>query len=764
MAQRFLGICPQQERPLVVVSPRTSGPYFAPLVKAYLESHGWHDVSWVSIRPKVRVSLWETRRMKRLLEPSPKVLVVDDHPNTGVTFGLILGWLCHLGVAPKDVVILAPSHPRRPGWHLPAGTPGAEEVTIIRVEPSAFYKARLLDDSAFLLLLKGLDQASQWASAVVVPCKEIDAVNREFAEQATEGIQVRLKRLYRIRATRGDGTPEEVLVLAKSVGWGWWGYHAYLVGKRLEGSVPPVLGLREGLLISRWVGAARGSERRPSLRAIREAIPAYVAARVKALPMAEDPCCDDTAFDSSDWELLADAFEGVYGWVLRRLKRRALRQAMRKYLAPRPTVIDGALRPEEWVQTPKGLCKVDYEHHAFGSTEANIVDPAYDLASAIFEFALSEDAEQELLLLYTRETGDTTVRDRLCLHKITYGLRALRRARYEIVHEPGSPRNPFWNGRFTLARDFLVHHMGRLCASGMGRPCPTLWTERLFFLDLDGVFDRFDGDGFGFPHTTACGVEAISLLLGHGVSVVLNTARSAKHVRRYCETYGLHGGVAEHGSVFVDQVCRREIPLVDGEASEQLALCRQAIQGLPNVFVDPDYEYAVRAYRYGQRGTVGLPDEEVRAFLHQRRFDRLTCLVSAEETYIVSANVCKETGMEAVKRLHGTSGVPVAAIGSTSHDIPMLLAAEFAYAPSNCSSEVRALVAAGKCRVMRRPYQAGLLLAVRDALQRWGVEVRPAYTGSAGPPGRHPLIWALLQAADRSRIQQWLAALRFRSL
>ena len=761
MAQRFLGIYPQQERPLVVVGPRTAGAYFAPLVKAYLESHGWHDVPWVSIRPKAGVSLWETRRMRRLLEPSPRVLVVDDHPNTGTTFGLVLRWLCHLGVAPEDIVFLAPSHPKRMGWHLPAGTPGAKDVTVIRLEPSAFHKARLLAKEPAQWFLKCLGLRLDGASAVVSPSPQADAVNRRFAEQATDGFHVRLKHLYHLRAGAVGAPPQDAWVLAKSVGWGWLGYHAYLVGKRLEGSVAPVIALREGLVISRWVGTPEGFGQCPPSEMIRQAVPGYVARRAKALPLAEDPCSDDMAFDSSAWSSLADAFEGVYGRVLRRLKRRALREAMRKYLAPRPTVIDGALRPEEWVQTPKGLCKVDFEHHAFGSTEANVVDPAYDLASAIFELGLSAEEEQELLLIYTHETGDTTVEDRLCLHKIAYGLRALRRARYEIVHEPGSARNPFWNGRFTLARDFLIYHMGRLCASGMGRPRPTQWTERLFFLDLDGVFDR---DVLGFPHTTARGVEAISLLLGHGVSVVLNTARSAEHVRRYCETYGLHGGVAEHGSVFVDQVCRREIPLVDGEASEQLALCRQAIQGLPNVFVDPDYEHVVRAYRYGQRGTVGLAEQEVRAFLDQRRFDRLTFLLSAEEAYIVSANVCKGTGLRTVKRLHGASGVPVAAIGDTSDDIPMLLAADFGYAPSNCSSKVRALVADGKCRVMRRPYQAGLLLAVRDALRRWGVDVCPPCASSVGPTGRNALIWALVRAADRSRLQQLQAVARLRSL
>jgi len=55
---------------------------------------------------------------------------------------------------------------------------------------------------------------------------------------------------------------------------------------------------------------------------------------------------------------------------------------------------------------------------------------------------------------------------------------------------------------------------------------------------------------FGYPCTTAAGIEALSLLSGNGVSMALNTARSIAEVKEYCHAYGLAGGVAEHGAVY----------------------------------------------------------------------------------------------------------------------------------------------------------------------------------------------------------------------
>jgi hypothetical protein len=58
----------------------------------------------------------------------------------------------------------------------------------------------------------------------------------------------RLKRIFEVHLETPQGRKEIRYVLAKSVGWGWLGYHAFLAGHRLSGFVPPILGLRDGIL------------------------------------------------------------------------------------------------------------------------------------------------------------------------------------------------------------------------------------------------------------------------------------------------------------------------------------------------------------------------------------------------------------------------------------------------------------------------------------------------------------------------------------
>src|SRR5262249_6231699 len=147
------------------------------------------------------------------------------------------------------------------------------------------------------------------------------------------------------------------------------------------------------------------------------------------------------------------------------------------------------------------------------------------------------------------------------------------------------------------------------------------WSPHLFFMDLDGVFDH---ELLGFPHATQCGLQSIRLLQSHDFSVVLNTGRSIQHVRQYCHSYGFPGGIAEFGSVFLDAVNGRELPLIDSAAMEQLDACREAIRNMPDVFIDSGYEYSIRIYRYQGRETVGLKTDEVKSLLRTPEFSKLT--------------------------------------------------------------------------------------------------------------------------------------------
>jgi len=68
-------------------------------------------------------------------------------------------------------------------------------------------------------------------------------------------------------------------------------------------------------------------------------------------------------------------------------------------------------------------------------------------------------------------------------------------------------------------------------------------------LDIDGVLDK---QIFGYPSTTAAGMRALGLLHSHGRAVALNTARTVREGKEYCQAYGFVGGAAR---LTVNQAC-----------------------------------------------------------------------------------------------------------------------------------------------------------------------------------------------------------------
>jgi hydroxymethylpyrimidine pyrophosphatase-like HAD family hydrolase len=433
----------------------------------------------------------------------------------------------------------------------------------------------------------------------------------------------------------------------------------------------------------------------------------------------------------------------------------ALRKQLQRVVTAVPTFIDGQMRGEEWLQTADGLYKADFEHHNFGGGEPDIVDPAYDLAAAIHEFRLSKSAERELLRIYISESDDSTVADRILLYKVLYGTMAMKSAANRVLAGRDPEKN---NERRRYARDFVVYSMNEFCAQFVRGTGERKWSPLLFFMDLDGVFDH---ELLGFPHATRCGLQSIMLLRSHGFSVVPNTGRSVKHLRQYCEAYGFPGGVAEYGSVFADAVNGREVSFVDKDAADQLALCRDAIRRIPGVFIDPGYEYSIRAYRYSANGLVGLHDGEIKELLGSSGFSKLTYLPCAGDTYIVQKRISKGSAVRAVRRLVGSPDVPVAAIGDSIYDISMLAAADFAYAPSNCSPSIRELAKQRKCKVLKQRFQNGLLAAVQERLREGHLTTSiPAF----GETQRQGIMETLLKAADRGPVLQGVRALMWWSV
>ena len=759
------------DAPVVIVGVRTAGAYFAPLVKAVLSAEGWTNVSWMTVRPKLGVSRWEARELRRLGRTAARVAVVDDHPNTGLTARLALDLLARHGVQPRRVTVVVPRHPVRPHWVLPPGeVAGPERLGFVTLEPEELHKARLIEPASMEPLLREYHGSAE--NVRVAETSRVQAINARLAGQLGDGFQVRLKRVFALSAEGADGESATRHVFAKSVGWGWLGYHAYLMAARLEGCVPPLIGLRHGLLLTEWLDEGPAGPPEQATDRLVGAVALYTARRVRGLALPQDPCFGSPEYRWTGWDEMIHILRGAYGPYVGRLKAPVLRRLLEGYVSPVPTVVDGRMRREEWIETSGGVLKADFEQHNFGGAELDVVDPAYDLAGAIYELELPESAARGLVDAYARASGDRTVDDRLLLYELLYGVVAMQRAARDAAEEPRRERLRELNRRCLGARRFLVSRMNRLQA-GQLASTPPGWSERLFFLDVDGVFDC---EVLGFPHTTPSGPAALRLLRSHDVSVVLNTGRGVDDVRDYCRAYGLPGGLGEFGSVFVDAVAGRELTLIDAEAVGELARCREALALRPGMCLDPGYRHSIRAYRYRNGRTAGLEAAEIAELLEHARCDRLTAILRPEDSYIVRKGTSKAAGVTAVNRYLGHPDKPGAAIGDSRHDVEMLRASERAYAPANCDESVRALARLGRCRVMSRPYQQGLLAAVRDLVGEEPDRARPVAGigrtngdrrgGAVGWPvgSAEELVTRLLHAAERSPTCRRFVALRPRTL
>ena len=95
----------------------------------------------------------------------------------------------------------------------------------------------------------------------------------------------------------------------------------------------------------------------------------------------------------------------------------------------------------------------------------------------------------------------------------------------------------------------------------------------------------------------------------------------------------------------------------------------------------------------------------------------------------------------------------------------MLIAAEYAYAPANCSPVLHDLAKQGKCVILKQRFQNGLLAAVQDRLSKEGrVSMAEVLKSSLMSDQMNSLMQMVLKAADRRTIVQVLIALSWWSL
>jgi hydroxymethylpyrimidine pyrophosphatase-like HAD family hydrolase len=499
----------------------------------------------------------------------------------------------------------------------------------------------------------------------------------------------------------------------------------------------------------------------------------YSAARARRLALPSNPMPGLGLHQHHDgFGLLAHVLARAYGNLGGALMRPRLRQRLAELPCPRPTLIDGKMEPGEWIAGPSGLLKTDFEHHGMGKNQLNVVDPAYDLAEAILHLELSPEEEARLLRLYAEEAEDR-VEDRLFLNKVLAGTWTMASA-LKALFSGAQPAERL-HRQFVTAWHFLTVHAARYCGARCGVPPTPRWRSPLVVLDIDGVLDR---RLFGFPCTTAAGIEALSLLHAHDFALAVDTARSVAEVKEYCRAYGLVGGAAEYGSYVWDAVNERGRVCLGPESLRQLNEMRQALARLPGVFLDDRYHYSIRAHTYEDhspplsraqvpyrlssirsftwedRAPAPLPTLTVQQLLAQHRLDGLCFQQTTLDTTILAREVDKGSGLQALLREAGQADAETIAVGDTEPDLALFRVARRSFAPAQitCARLARSL----GCTIARQPYQRGLLEVARSLVHPDGKRC-PRCPARARP--HQDLFLDLLAAADRRRSAVLLRAL-----
>src|SRR5262249_2526783 len=243
------------------------------------------------------------------------VLIVDESIHSGHTLAKAVILLREFGFADTNLVVLNPAEPAFPDWKASRIFQSLSKITTITLEPEERYKQRLLDSNAVEVRLQEYFQARGYVEARVSTTAQAKRLNLHWQEKPPERVDVRRKRIYPVKLKRSDGAGEVRYVLAKSVGWGWLSYHAFLAAQKLSAFVPPLLGLREGILYSEWVHDSRElpDQTQDRSRAV-EAIASYVASRSRELRFDADPA-SDLALEGrhKGLELLAGSLSRAYG-------------------------------------------------------------------------------------------------------------------------------------------------------------------------------------------------------------------------------------------------------------------------------------------------------------------------------------------------------------------------------------------------------------------------------------------------------------------
>ncbi len=727
---------PDRRRALTVVGVRTSGNYLAPLYAAFLKAQGYTDVSVLTLRPGRSLLKPERQMLQALVRRQGLALIADDPPATGDSLVKVAEELGRNGIPSRSIILLLQIF----GSHatLPATLKLKGYAAVLLLEKEWAIHKKLTSSAIQAGLAELLDPA-----ITVGKVEHLPLPPRQWARSHARA-------RYRVSLSEpAAGRQWEQQILVEGVGLGYFGEHSLAVARQLRQFLPETYGVRGGLLYRAWLP----DDRRPLLtepgerKAFVSAATAYTAARNRALAVGEDVSL--RLFGQVPaWEVASNLLSRAFGrgWLLARvplvdpLVKRILR-------VKRPSIIDGSMASSHWFvgeAGPENLLKVDFDERAFSNRDLYCYDPIFDLAGLAADHA-DDRLGDELRRAYEALSAEPIGAERWLL--------------YQLVHLWDRERNhPTEASKVARANSrALQSYFAALFFEDLTPPR----SGDLCAVDIDGVLET---EPLGFPGLTPSGAMALRALTLHGYRPILATGRSLSEVRERCDAYRLAGGVAEYGAAIYNHYTGEARALLTEAQLADLDRLRSALGEIEGVRLDPDFRYAIRAYRLnGQGRRRSLTAEVVEAALARSGAgQRIRPIVGEAQTDFVATGIDKGVGLRALAGdlgggLRIGNRKPLAlAVGDAASDLPMFDLATLACAPANADSGVRS-AGVKLVKLMKRPYQAGLALAV-SALLGHSPGNCPVCRGPALSPEAHWLqtILAAQEMGTRSMVRQAL--------
>lgn len=689
LVRRFAERHPRRERPLLVLGVRTSGSHLAPIAGAALRRLGYRDVVVGTTRPGMTVLPGRSAAERRVREARGAVLLLDDPPVTGSAMATVARRVERSGFPTDSVVPLVPVFADGTG----DDTGGAAALP------------QVLDRYA-CLVLPGQDWAVRarlrpQALAAAVTAALPSGHRLTGLEAGAQGALSRWAHLsvpVDARVADDRGGVRLLPMVAEWTGVGYLGRRAAVLGDTLTGLVPATFGFADGVLLrerlpgeDRDRGDAAGGEATvPALEVAR-----YVAARHGLLAADRDRSLS-LAGRQPVWEVAARALAPGFGRLSTVAGPVLLSPVTRVLLtADRPGLVDGRADAGLWFADADGRwAKTRYADGTFSNLDLASYDPLYDLAGAGLH---DEDGGAALIDAYRTLTGTEVSAARWCLLTLVHGWNAVR-----LAGSGALPPEAAVSARRAQARA-VQHFLARTYLADLDREPEGPWCV----LDVDGVLET---DVAGFAASSPLGMLALRALRAHGYRTLLATGRSLPEVRDRRTAYRLPGGVAEYGAVVVSGPAHQErvLPLsADSGAGQRLAA---RLAALPDVRLDPLFQYCLRASLVHGGRRTGLPESTVSALLAEPALNAgFTPVPGDAQTDFVPRGVDKVLGVRRVlAELGEPTAVPALAVGDGVADLELLRWARRGVAPGNAAAAVRA---AG-VPVLRQPYQSGLVAAV----------------------------------------------------